>query len=65
MHDLFNFAVYFAVILHSGTFCYPGMDLPGTRDNTFDSGTIPGIPEQVVTLMLTSGTCYSTVLKQL
>jgi hypothetical protein len=41
------------------------MDLPGMRDNTFDSGTVPGIPEQVVTLMLTSGTCYSTVLKQL
>jgi hypothetical protein len=44
------FSVYFAVILHSGTFYCPGMDLPATRDKTLHSGTVPGIPGQVVTL---------------
>src|SRR6218665_265600 len=35
---------------HSGTFHCPGMDLTGTRDIFSHSGTVPGSPEQLVTL---------------
>src|SRR6218665_1289183 len=37
--------------LHSGTFHCPGMDLAGTRDISFHSGTVPGNPGHLVTLM--------------
>ena len=36
--------------LHSGTFHCPGMDLAGTRDISFHSGTVPGNPGHLVTL---------------
>ena len=36
---------------HSGTFHCPGMDLPGTRDILSHSGTVPGNPGHLVTLM--------------
>src|SRR6218665_1866536 len=37
--------------LHSGTFHCPGMDLAGTRDISFHSGTVPGNPGHLVTLV--------------
>src|SRR6218665_1309373 len=38
--------------LHSGRFHCPGMDLAGTRDISFHSGTVPGNPGHLVTLSL-------------
>src|SRR6218665_3984498 len=35
---------------HSGTLHCPGMDLTGTRDILFHSGTVPGNPGHLVTL---------------
>src|SRR6218665_1098306 len=37
--------------LHSGTFHCPGIDLAGTRDISFHSGTVPGNPGHLVTLV--------------
>src|SRR6218665_3371187 len=37
-------------IIHSGTPHCPGMDLAGTRDISFHSGTVPGNPGHLVTL---------------
>ena len=36
---------------HSGTSHCPGMDLAGTRDISFHSGTVPGNPGHLVTLL--------------
>ena len=36
--------------LHSGTFHCPRMDLAGTQDISFHSGTVPGNPGHLVTL---------------
>src|SRR6218665_1371851 len=36
---------------HSGTSHCPGMDLAGTRDISFHSGTVPGNPGHLVTLI--------------
>jgi len=41
-------------IIHSGTSHCPGMDLAGTRDISFHSGTVPGNPGHLVTLDLVS-----------
>src|SRR6218665_1742257 len=38
-------------IIHSGTSHCPGMDLAGTRDISFHSGTVPGNPGHLVTLI--------------
>src|SRR6218665_483524 len=40
--------------LNSGTFHCPGMDLAGTRDISFHSGTAPGNPGHLITLLLRS-----------
>src|SRR6218665_2417637 len=37
-------------IIHSGTSHCPGMDMAGTRDISFHSGTVPGNPGHLVTL---------------
>src|SRR6218665_2234214 len=39
-------------IIHSGTSHCPGMDLAGTRDISFHSGSVPGNPGHLVTLPL-------------
>src|SRR6218665_3085062 len=38
-------------VIHSGTSHCPAMDLAGTRDISFHSGTVPGNPGHLVTLV--------------
>lgn len=58
----------FLFFFHLGTLYYPGMKVPGTRDKNKKSGTIPGNPGHVGTLLLSVFVCHpirpATVLIQ-
>src|SRR6218665_567381 len=44
--------IFSSMEIHSGTFHCPGMDLAGTQDIFPHSGTVPGNPGQLVTLLV-------------
>jgi len=43
--------IFSSMEIHSGTFHCPGMDLAGTQDILSHSGTVPGNPGQLITLV--------------